>query len=71
MREKSRIGELNSEKITCADHYKRQITINIDSSTIDYFKHLAEINGIPYQTLINLCLRDCADNKRQIQMSWH
>ena len=30
----------------------------------------AEAKGIPYQTLINLYLRDCADNRRQLQMSW-
>ena len=35
-----------------------------------YFKSLAEAKGIPYQTLINLYLRDCADNQRQLQMSW-
>ena len=35
---------------------KKQITINIDSETIDYFKQLSESSGIPYQTLINLYL---------------
>ena len=49
---------------------KKQITINIDGSTIDYFKSLAEAKGLPYQALINLYLRDCADNRRQLQMSW-
>lgn len=43
---------------------KRQITINIDSSTIEYFKELSGKSGIPYQTLINLYLSDCAQNKR-------
>ena len=49
---------------------KRQITINIDGSTIDYFKAQSETVGIPYQTLINLYLRDCVANKRQIDLSW-
>lgn len=49
---------------------KKQITTNIDGSTIDYFKSLAEAKGIPYQTLINLYLRGHADNRRQLQMSW-
>lgn len=49
---------------------KRQITINIDSATIDYFKAQAAASGIPYQSLINLYLRDCASNKRQLQISW-
>ena len=42
----------------------------IDGGTIDYFKSLADAKGIPYQTLINLYLRDCADNHRQLQLSW-
>lgn len=49
---------------------KKQITINIDSDTIDYFKIQSENSGIPYQTLINLYLTDCATQKKQLQVSW-
>lgn len=49
---------------------KKQITINIDSDTIDFFKEQSEDSGIPYQTLINLYLSDCAKQKKQLQMSW-
>lgn len=49
---------------------KRQITINLDVDTIDYFKEQASSTGIPYQTLINLYLRDCADSRRELQISW-
>ena len=49
---------------------KRQITINIDTDTIDYFKEQAQKSGIPYQTLINLYLRDCAENRRELNLSW-
>lgn len=42
---------------------KKQITINIDENTIDYFKVQAENSGIPYQTLINLYLSDCVTQK--------
>ena len=49
---------------------KRQITINIDGATIDYFKEQSAASGIPYQSLINLYLRDCASHKRQLQLSW-
>lgn len=49
---------------------KKQITINIDSNTIDYFKEQSEAVGIPYQTLINLYLKDCVANKRHLSMSW-
>ena len=53
-----------------AKSLRRQITINIDSNTIDYFKTQSEAEGIPYQTLINLYLRDCATNKRKLQITW-
>lgn len=49
---------------------KKQITINIDPDTIDFFKAQSEESGIPYQTLINLYLTDCAKNKKQLQMLW-
>ena len=49
---------------------KKTITININNSTIDYFKEQSEKSGIPYQTLINLYLADCAENKRSLQLSW-
>ena len=49
---------------------KKQITINIDSDTIDYFKKQSESCGIPYQTLINLYLSDCVAKRKQIQTSW-
>ena len=48
-----------------AKKLKKQITINIDTETVDYFKSMAASTGIPYQTLINLYLTDCATNKRQ------
>ncbi len=70
MREEYNISELNPRRNPYASRLKKQITINIDSSTIDYFKTMAEANEIPYRTLINLYLWDCADNRRQIQMSW-
>lgn len=60
----------NAKKNPYAKSLKKQITINIDSSTIDYFKEQSEDAGIPYQVLINLYLRDCVDNKRKLQMIW-
>jgi len=49
---------------------KRQVTIRLDEQTIKYFKVLAQESGIPYQTLINLYLRDCAANQKRLSMSW-
>lgn len=53
-----------------AKRLKKQITINIDTDTIEYFKSLSVGYGIPYQTLINLYLSDCAANKRRPTISW-
>ncbi len=61
----------NAKKNPYIKKLKKQITIKIDNDTIDYFKEQAEISGIPYQTLINLYLADCAANKKQLQISWH
>lgn len=70
MREEYNINELNPRKNPYASRLKKQITINIDGNTIDYFKEMAETEGVPYQTLINLYLRDCAANRRRLQISW-
>jgi len=49
---------------------KKQVTIRLDEGTLGYFKDLAEETGIPYQTLINLYLRDCAQSKKRPLMKW-
>ncbi len=70
MRDEYNIEELNPRRNPYAGRLKKQVTMNIDSATVDYFKSLAESEGIPYQTLINLYLRDCAVHQRKIQVSW-
>lgn len=49
---------------------KKQVTIRLDEGTLGYFKNLAEDTGIPYQTLINLFLSDCARAKKKPSMKW-
>ena len=53
-----------------ARRLKKQITIRLETQTLEYFKKLAEEAGIPYQTLINLYLRDCASSKTKLSMRW-
>ena len=71
MREEYNIPDLHPRKNPYAKKLKQQITININTDTVAYFKTLAERMGIPYQTLINLYLTDCAENKRQPSISWN
>ena len=49
---------------------KKQITINLDEGTVTYFKQLAQQSGIPYQTLINMYLADCAKKQLKPEMVW-
>ncbi len=60
----------NAIKNPYAKKLKKQITINLDTEVIDYFKNQSEASGIPYQTLINLYLMDCAANKKRLNISW-
>lgn len=53
-----------------ARRLKKSVTIRLDEATIAYFKGLADDTGIPYQTLINLYLRDCAAHGRKLSMQW-
>ena len=49
---------------------KKQITIRLDEDVITYFKSMSEDSGIPYQSLVNLYLRDCVAEKKQLQLKW-
>jgi predicted DNA binding CopG/RHH family protein len=49
---------------------KKQITIRLDEDSIGYFKGISEQVGIPYQSLINLYLRDCAAHNRKLNLRW-
>lgn len=53
-----------------AKRLKKQITIRLDPETIDYFKTIGTSNNIPYQSLINLYLKDCAAHKKKLKMQW-
>lgn len=49
---------------------KMAVTIRLDKSTVDYFKTLSEEVKMPYQTLINSYLADCANKKVKPSISW-
>jgi predicted DNA binding CopG/RHH family protein len=59
-----------AKKKPYAKELKKQVTIKISPSVIDYFKEQANKLGMPYQTLINLYLSDCVNNKRELKMTW-
>lgn len=53
-----------------AKQLKRQVTIRLDEPTLVYFKSLAKETAIPYQTLINLYLRECAASQKHLRLAW-
>ena len=59
-----------AKKNPYAVQLKKQITIRLDEESIGYFKSISQEAGIPYQSLINLYLRDCAANHRKLNLNW-
>ena len=60
----------NARKNPYASQLKKQITIRLDEDSIVYFKEISNQVGIPYQSLINLYLRDCAAQNRKLDLRW-
>ena len=60
-----------SKKNPYAKMLKQQITIRLETQTINYFKQLADKEGIPYQNLINMYLRDCVHSHRKPNTTWN
>ena len=59
-----------AKKNPYAAQLKKQITIRLDEESISYFKSISQDAGIPYQSLINLYLRDCATSHRKLNLNW-
>tara|TARA_B100000745_G_C20078465_1_gene368351 strand:- start:211 stop:429 length:219 start_codon:yes stop_codon:yes gene_type:complete len=71
MKDEYDLSQLQSRKNPYASKLKKPVTMRISEDVIDYFKEMAEENGVPYQSLINLYLRDCVAKHRKIDISWH
>ena len=59
-----------SVKNPYAKNLKKQVTLRLGTDVIEYFKGLAQETGIPYQNLINLYLRDCAQSRKKLILNW-
>lgn len=60
----------SARKNPYAKRLKKQVTIRIEETTLAYFKRLAAEVAIPYQTLINMYLKDCANHRKQLRLEW-
>lgn len=70
MKKEYDLSKMKSRRNPYARRLKKQITLRLDPEIIEYFKELSLEKGIPYQSLINLYLQDCAANHRKLKMSW-
>ncbi len=70
MREHYDFSKMNGRKNPYIKQLKHPVTMRLDRDTVAYFKSMAEETGIPYQSLINLYLRDCVVHHRKLQMKW-
>lgn len=70
MKKNNKNRKTDQKRNTYTKELKRQISIKMDQTIIDYFKDLSNENGIPYQTLINMYLSDCVRNSRRIEINW-
>ena len=70
MREHYDFSKMRDRKIPYTKYLKQLVTMRLDVDSVEYFKSLSEESGIPYQTLINLYLRDCAMKERKINIKW-
>ena len=70
MKDEYDLSKMKSRKNPYAKKLKKQITIRIAETTIEYFKVMAEETGMPYQNLIDMYLDDCAEKNRKINIEW-
>jgi uncharacterized protein (DUF4415 family) len=64
------LSKMKSRRNPYASKLKKSVTIRIGEDVIEYFKGMADETNIPYQSLINLYLRDCVAHHREIDMQW-
>lgn len=64
------LSKLKARKNPYASKLKKPVTLRLSEDVVAYFKGMAEEAGVPYQSLINLYLRDCIANHRKVQIKW-
>ena len=70
MKKEYDFSKMKSRKNPYVSKLKKPVTMRLSEDVIDYFKSMAEDSGVPYQSLINLYLRDCVAQHRKVDISW-
>jgi len=71
MKKEYDLSKLKSRKNPYASKLKKSVTMRLSEDIICYFKDMAIESGVPYQSLINLYLRDCVLHHRKVDISWN
>ena len=64
------LSKMKSRRNPYASKLKKPVTMRLSEDVVDHFKAMAEESAVPYQSLINLYLRDCLANGRKVQINW-
>lgn len=64
------LSKMKSRRNPYAAKLKKPVSMRLSEDVVDYFKGMANEAGVPYQSLINLYLRDCVINHRKVQIAW-
>ena len=64
------LSKMKSRKNPYASLLKKPVTMRLSEDVIGYFKGMADESGVPYQSLINLYLRDCVTQHRRVNIAW-
>ena len=63
-------SKMKSRPNPYASKLKRPVTMRLSEDVVNYFKQMSDEAGVPYQSLINLYLRDCIQQSRKVQIGW-
>lgn len=63
-------SKLKSRKNPYAAKLKKSVSMRLSEDVVTYFKAMANEAGLPYQSLINLYLRDCVMQNRKVHVAW-
>ena len=64
------LSKMQSRKNPYASKLKKPVSMRLSENVVVYFKKMAVDAGLPYQSLINLYLRDCVIKHRKVDVSW-
>ncbi len=70
MRAEYDLSKMKSRRNPYASRLKKSVTMRLSEDVVSYFKRMAADAGVPYQSLINLYLRDCVMQHRRVRIAW-